>query len=107
VADEDRITKLSLDDRCVNALDRDLERIRRGVRRPTMAWQIEGDRAPSRIECFELGQRGPPHRPVERQTMQEHDRGTLVGRADIIGRQAGIRRGRDRFGLRHLRSLHY
>ena len=62
-----------------------------------MAWQIEGDRAPSRIERFELGQGGSPHRPVQRQTMEEHDRGPLVGRADIIGRQAGVRRGRDPF----------
>ena len=107
MADEDRITEPCLDDRRVDALDRHLERVGRGIRRLTVAWQIEGDRAPSRIERFELGQGGTPHRPVERQTMQEHDRGTIVGRADIIGSQAGVRRGRDCFRVRHLRSLHY
>ena len=84
-----------LDDRVVDTIDRRIEHIRGGIRRRAVAREVEGDRTPAGIDRLQLGQGGSPHRPIEGQTMQQHDRRPAVGRPEFVSGQAGVGRGRD------------
>ena len=99
--DQDGIAQSCLDDRVVDTIDRRLEHVGGGIRRLAVAREVEGDRTPSGIDRLQLGQGGPPHRPIEGQPMEEHDRWPTVGRAEFVGRQAGVGGGGDGLGVDH------
>lgn len=102
-----RVFHVCLDDGRTDALDDRFHRIGRCIRRVTVPREIEGDRPPPGIDGLQLGQRRPPHPPVEREPVKQDERRAVVSSADVVGGQAGVRAGGERVGLLHLRSLAY
>ena len=99
--DQDGITQSRLDDRVVDTIDRRIEHISGGIRRRAVPREVEGDRTPAGIDRLQLGQGGPPHRPIEGQPVEERDRWPTVGRTEFVGGQAGVGDGGDGLGVDH------